>query len=143
MDEGHVVQQTATNLGDSGRQNTRKLILPVIYLEVLRKPLSSPGYSSGLAVQFDLPLVLFFYTSEQLSSIDIMTAQLQPPQPRQPDFTELAQCFEHAARQISRFPNIPAFNQGDIIITQLRNITQAIDDLRNEVGDMRARFDAR
>jgi len=76
-----------------------------------------------------------------------MNAQPQPPQPRQPEFTELAQCFEHAARQISQFPNIPAFNQGDIIITQLQNITQAIGDLRNEVGDLRnemgARFDAR
>lgn len=84
----------------------------------------TPGYSSGLAVSFSS------------STIDIMDAQVQPPQAPQPDFTELAQCFEHAARQISRFSNIPAFNQGDVIITQLQNITQAI-------GDLGARFDAR
>ncbi|KAI4144826.1 MAG: hypothetical protein L6R39_004029 [Caloplaca ligustica] len=64
-----------------------------------------------------------------------MDAQVQPPQAPQPNFTELAECFEHAARQISRFSNIPAFNQGEVIITQLQNITQAI-------GDLGARFDA-
>ena len=69
-----------------------------------------------------------------------MNAQVQPPQASQPDFTELAQCFEHAARQISRFSNIPAFNQGDIIITQLQNITQAISDLGTRFDDLGARF---
>ena len=83
-----------------------------------------------------------------------MDGQLQPPQPPQPNFKDLAQCFEHAAREISRLPNIPAFNQGDIIIAQLQQITQAIGDLRNEVSDLRnevsdlrnemgVRFDAR
>ena len=66
-----------------------------------------------------------------------MDAQLQP---RQPNFPELAQCFGNAAREVSRLPNIPAFNQGNIIITQLQNIIQAIGDLRTEMG---ARFDAK
>ena len=70
-----------------------------------------------------------------------MNAQVQPPQAPQPDFTELAQCFEHAARQISRFSNIPAFNQGDAIITQLQNITQAIGNLGARFDDLGARFD--
>ncbi len=69
-----------------------------------------------------------------------MNAPVQPPQAPQPDFTELAQCFQHAARQISRFSNIPSFNQGDIIITQLQNITQAITDLGTRIDDLGVRF---
>jgi len=74
----------------------------------------------------------------------IMDAQLQP---RQPNLPELAQCLENAAREVSRLPNVPAFNQGNIIIAQLQNIIQAIGDLRTEVSDLRtemgARFDAK
>lgn len=76
-----------------------------------------------------------------------MDVQNQPPSPPQPNFTELSHCFENAAREVSRLPNIPAFNQGDLIIKQLQDInkqlqdnTQAIKDLRNE---MTSRFDAR
>ncbi|KAL8897762.1 MAG: hypothetical protein Q9207_007036 [Kuettlingeria erythrocarpa] len=70
-----------------------------------------------------------------------MDAQVQPPQAPQPDFPELAQCFERAARQISRFSNIPAFHQGDVIITQLQNITQAIGDLGARFDNIGARVD--
>ncbi|KAL9020342.1 MAG: hypothetical protein Q9185_002420 [Variospora sp. 1 TL-2023] len=70
-----------------------------------------------------------------------MSAQVQQAQAPQPDFVELARCFEQSARQISRFSNIPAFHQGDVIITQLQNITQAIGDLGARVDNLGVRVD--
>ncbi|KAL9024052.1 MAG: hypothetical protein Q9196_006794 [Gyalolechia fulgens] len=70
-----------------------------------------------------------------------MDAQVQLPLGPQPDFTELAQCFEHAARQVSRFSNLPAFHQGDVIIAQLQIITRAIGDLGARFNHLETRFD--
>lgn len=76
------------------------------------------------------------------------------PTPLQPDFNELARNFNSAAREISRLPNIPGFDQGTAILAQLEKITEGMSDLRNEVRDVRnavrelqenmsTRFDAR
>lgn len=63
-----------------------------------------------------------------------MDAQSTPPQP---DFAELAQGFNVAAREISRIPNVPAFNQGNLILAQLQDLAREVRGVRNEVRDVR------
>ncbi|KAI9704094.1 MAG: hypothetical protein M1836_006955 [Candelina mexicana] len=47
----------------------------------------------------------------------------------QPDFAQLSQCVNGVAREVSRLENVPAFNQGQIIIAQLQAITRALEGL--------------
>ena len=52
--------------------------------------------------------------------------------PPQPDLVELSECFNGAARQISRLQNIPAFNEGRIIINQLQEIANRFVSLERD-----------
>lgn len=86
------------------------------------------GQGTGMGLATPVIYLLVFEKLHHIkpASINIM-AQL--PQPPQPDLAELSECFDGAARQISRLQNIPAFNEGRIIINQLQEIAQSICDL--------------
>lgn len=61
------------------------------------------------------------HTRNNLLSVIIMN---QAPQP---DFAQLSQCVNGVAREVSRLENVPAFNQGQIIIALLQGLGARLD----------------
>lgn len=66
----------------------------------------------------------------------------QQRQELQPDFGEMAQCFDSLGVQMQRCVNLPAVRGGDDILHALRELQEAVAEMRRSQAEMLAMLNA-